>query len=115
MINKNAWDKLPEEYQVAIETAAKTCCGEQLARYTWNDITTANKMLTEDGVIVTALNEDDWQTIRETCRQVYEEEAAVNENFNKVYSSMMEYRDISATYRDMLGDYSWGFNYDDAN
>ena len=115
MINKNAWDKLPEEYQVAIETAAKTCCGEQLARYTWNDITTANKMLTEDGVIVTALNEDDWQTIRETCRQVYEEEAAVNENFNKVYSSMMEYRDISATYRDMLGDYSWGFNCYDAN
>ena len=115
MINKNAWDKLPEEYQVAIETAAKTCCGEQLARYTWNDITTANKMLTEDGVIVTALNEDDWQTIRETCRQVYEEEAAVNENFNKVYSSMMEYRDISATYRDILCYYSCGFNYDDAN
>ena len=115
MVNMDAWNALPEQYQTAFEMAARLCCGEQLARYYHNDMVVTNQMIDEQGITVTHLNDEDWQTIRETCRQVYEEEAAVNENFNKVYSSMMEYRDISATYRDMLGDYSWGFNYDDAN
>ena len=71
-------------------------------------------MLEEDGCIVTKMNQDDWNTIRETCRQVYEEEAAKNENFNTVYSSMQDYREHADTYRAMLGDYGWGFNYDES-
>ncbi len=76
--------------------------------------TFSKKMLEEDGCIVTKMNQDDWNTIRETCRQVYEEEAAKNENFNMVYSSMQDYREHADTYRAMLGDYGWGFNYDES-
>lgn len=113
MINKDAWDALPEEYQLAIQTAAETCAGEQLARYLWMDFESTEKMLKEDGCIVTELNSEDWQTIRDTCREVYEEEAAANPNFDMVYSSMKSYREKADTYRDMLKDYSFGFNYDD--
>ena len=113
MINKDAWDALPEEYQLAIQTAAETCTGEQLSRYLWMDFESTEKMLKEDGCIVTELNSEDWQTIRDTCREVYEEEAAANPNFDMVYSSMKAYREKADTYRDMLKDYSFGFNYDD--
>ena len=68
------------------------------------DSDSTKKMLEEDGCVVTKMNQDDWNTIRETCRQVYEEEAAKNENFNMVYSSMQDYREHADTYRAMLGD-----------
>lgn len=114
MINKDAWNKLPEEYQNAIQMAAEICTSEQLSRYLWMDFDSTKKMLEEDGCVVTKMNQDDWNTIRETCRQVYEEEAAKNENFNMVYSSMQDYREHADTYRAMLGDYGWGFNYDES-
>lgn len=111
MINKDAWNELPPEYQQAIQTAAETCTGEQLARYLWKDFESVDKMLNDAGVTVTHLNPEDWQTIRETCKRIYEEESAENPNFDMVYSSMMEYRTHADTYREMLGDYGWGFNY----
>ena len=114
MINKDAWNQLPEEYQNAIQMAAEICTSEQLSRYLWMDFESTKKMLEEDGCIVTEMNQDDWNTIRNTCREVYEEEAAQNENFNMVYSSMKDYREKADTYRAMLGDYGWGFNYDDS-
>ena len=30
------------------------------------------------------------------------------------YSSMQDYREHADTYRAMLGDYGWGFNYDES-
>lgn len=112
MINQDAWDSLPEEYQLAIETAAAACTGEQLSRYLWMDFQSTEQMLEEDGCIVTEMNSEDWQTIRETCLMVYERLCSENENFDKVYTSMMDYRDTADTYREMLKDYSWGFSYD---
>lgn len=113
MINKDAWKALPKTYQQAIKTAAETCTGEKLTSYLWNDFKSTEKMLKKDGRIVTHLNKTDWQTIRKTCREVYASEAKSNKNFNTVYSSMLEYRKKADTYRAMLGDYRWGFNYSD--
>lgn len=113
MINKDAWNELPEEYQQAITTAAQTCCGEQLARYIWNDMTVTNQMLEKDGVTITGLPEEDMALIRKTCREVYEEEASTNANFKAVYDSMNEYRETAQAYRNWAGDYGFGFNYAD--
>lgn len=113
MINMDAWNALPEEYQQVIQLAASACCGEQIARYSWNDMTVTNQMVEKDGVTITTLPEEDMQLIRETCQQVYAEEAASNENFNKIYTSMQEYRDTAEAYRDWTGDYGFGFNYDE--
>lgn len=113
MINLEAWNKLPQPYQEAVQMAAQICTAEQLSRYLWMDFESTEKMLEEDGCIVTEMNREDWKVIRDTCRGVYEEEAANNKNFNMVYSSMNEYREHADTYRVMLGDYGWGFNYDD--
>jgi TRAP-type mannitol/chloroaromatic compound transport system substrate-binding protein len=115
MINLDAWNALPEEYQQAIQIAAETCTGEKLTSYLWNDFAAVDKMLNQDGCIVTHLNAEDKETIRKTCREVYQAESASNKNFDTVYSSMMAYREKADTYRAMLGDYGWGFNYSDEN
>ncbi len=110
MVNMDAWNELPEAYQTAFETAARLCCGEELARYYYNDMVVTNQMINEDGVTVTHLSDEDFQTIREACLQTYAEECEINENFKKVYDSMMAYRDTATLYREWTGDYSFGYN-----
>ena len=110
MVNMDAWNSLPEEYQTAFEMAARLCCGEQLARYYHNDMVVTNQMIDEQGITVTHLNDEDWQIIRDTCKQTYLEECEINPNFKMVYDSMQAYRADAANYRDWTGDYGFGFN-----
>ncbi len=109
MINSDAWNELPEQYQLAIETAAKLTRGEMLARYMWNDCNIAVQMIEEDGVTVTVLDDESLETIGETVKTVYAEEAAKNPNFKMVLDSMNEYRASVDQYRGMLGSYAFGF------
>ena len=110
MVNMDAWNALPEQYQTAFEMAARLCCGEQLARYYHNDMVVTNQMIDEQGITVTHLNDEDWQTIRETCKETYLEECEINPNFKMVYDSMQAYRESANNYRDWTADYGFGFN-----
>ena len=107
---KQAWESLPEAYQVAFESAARLCCGEQLSRYIYNDMTVTNQMIEDQGVTVTSLSDEDMQLIRETCIETYKEECEINPNFKMVYESMQAYRETANNYRDWTGDYGFGFN-----
>ena len=49
-----------------------------MARYYHNDMVVTNQMIDEQGIEVTHLNDADWQTIRETCKETYEEECGVH-------------------------------------
>ena len=115
MINMDAWNELPEAYQEAIRLAASTCTGEQLGRYTYNDMVTTNKMLQEGQVTIHHLSEEDQAIIRRTCKEVYDEECQANENFKVIYDSMMAYRQTASAYKEWVGDYGFGFNYEDAD
>ena len=110
MVNMDAWNFLPEEYQTAFEMAARLCCGEQLARYYHNDMVVTNQMIDEQGITVTHLNDEDWQIIRDTCKQTYLEECDINPNYKMVYDSMQAYRESATNYRDWTADYGFGFN-----
>lgn len=59
-----------------------------------------------------------WPAIHEATREAYKEECEVNPNFAKVYNSMMDYKEFSSAYREMLEgtdyNYGWGFDYDAA-
>ncbi len=63
MVNKQAWESLPEAYQVAFESAARLCCGEQLSRYIYNDMTVTNQMIEDQGVTVTSLSDEDMNSL----------------------------------------------------
>ena len=60
---------------MAFESAARLCCGEQLSRYIYNDMTVTNQMIEDQGVTVTSLSDEDMQLIRETCIETYKEES----------------------------------------
>lgn len=115
MINMDAWNALPAEYQEAVAMAAELTVAESFHKYHWNNAATTNKMLQEQGVTITKMNDKDYQTIRDTALKVYEAEAAANENFKYVWDSMEAYRNTMNVYRDWLGDYSFGYNRPDAD
>jgi TRAP-type mannitol/chloroaromatic compound transport system substrate-binding protein len=111
IINKAAWEALPEAYQQAIITASAACRGEGLARYTWLDSVAASRMIDEEGVTVTYMNEADLKTIKDTAKEVYEAEAAANPNFKMIYDSMLEYCKVVDPYREMLNNVGYGYGF----
>ena len=77
----------------------------------WLDCNAANKMMEEEGVTVTYMNDEDLATIKKTAVEVYEEEAANNPNFKMVYDSMKEYCKVVDPYRGMLNNVGYGFGF----
>ena len=67
---------------------------------------------------VVILDDETMAAIHEATREAYAEECEINPNFAKVYNSMMDYKEFSSAYREMLEgtdyNYGWGFDYDAA-
>ena len=118
IINIDAWNALPAEYQEAIEMAAQYTLGQRLGQYHYNDFVYANQQLADPEIQVMRLDDETMAAIHEATREAYKEECEVNPNFAKVYNSMMDYKEFSSAYREMLEgtdyNYGWGFDYDAA-
>mgnify|MGYP004456812349 FL=1 len=109
MINKDAYDKLPQEYKDAIALAASITRAEKMAEYMWNDSKIATKMVEQDGVTVTQMDDDSLNTILAEYNKVLEDEASKNPNISYILDSMAAYREIVDPYRGQLGRYGFGF------
>ena len=112
LVNLDAWNALAAEDQSMLMYAAKLCAAEMLAAKTWEDAEVSAKMIQEEGVIVTTLSEEDMATLRQYVLEAYDQCCEENPDFAKVYESMCNYRETMDTYRTVLGDYGFGFNYD---
>lgn len=112
MVNMDAWNSLPEEYQIAFETAARLCTAESMARYAWQDFNATNKML-ETGVKICKYPEEDLKMIREYVQEATEVMCEENPDYKHVYDSMMAYRRMADPYKEILGDYGWGYTFDE--
>lgn len=109
MINKDAWDQLPTEYQDAIAQAASIARAEKMAEYMWNDAKMYTQMTTQDGVTITHLDDQSFNTIIETYERVLAEEAAANADIQYILDSQAAYRQVVDPYRAELGNYGFGF------
>ncbi len=109
MINKDAWDKLPTEYQEAIALAASITRAEKMAEYMWNDAKMYTQMTQQDGVTITHLDDASYNTIIETYERVLAEEAAANPDIKYILDSQAAYRAVVDDYRAELGNYGFGF------
>lgn len=109
MINKDAWNALPEEYQEAVEMAAYMTQAEKMAEYFWNDAATATKMIEQEGVTVTSMDDESMEKVLAAYREVLAEEAKANPDVEMIMNSMAAYREKVDMYRGMLGKYGFGF------
>lgn len=109
MINKDAWDELPAEYQEAVALAASITRAEKMGEYMWNDSQVATKMVKEDGVTITQLDDESLATILDAYQKALAEEAAANPSITYILDSMAAYREVVDFYRGTIGSYGFGF------
>jgi len=110
MINKDAWDTLPEDLQKIIEKASKVTMTVNSAEYAYKDAQAAQKMVNEYGITTTRLSEADMQKLTDMTNAIVEKLASENPDFKKVLDSQLKYLEMYAPYRDLQGEWGFGNN-----
>jgi TRAP-type mannitol/chloroaromatic compound transport system substrate-binding protein len=92
IVNLQAWEALPPEYQAVLEAAAAESNIHMLAKYDAGN-TAAMKRLLASGVQLHAYPNEVLQAAYREAGKYYEETAASNPKFRKVYESWVKFRD----------------------
>ncbi len=92
-INLNEWNKLPPQYQAAIETAAYESNATMLARYDALNSEALPRLL-ESGTQVRAYSPEILQAAQQASFALYDEFAAKNADFKAVYEPWKQFRSL---------------------
>lgn len=114
MVNKAAYEALPEAYQQALYDAAKLSMADKQAAYVWRDAEATGKIL-DAGVKTTTLPEEDMNKIYEAFVEATKECCAESENYAHVWDSMMKYRETMNDWREAQVDWDFGINFDESS
>ena len=90
-VNTKAWDSLPKEYQAAFEAAAAEANLDMMAEYDFKN-PSALKRLVGSGVKLHAYPVDLMKKAQDAAFDLYEEEAAKNPAFKKLYEPWKKFR-----------------------
>ena len=91
-VNKAQWDKLPKEYQAAFDVAAYAVNADMMAEYDAKN-PTALKRLIANGAKLHSFPNDFMKAAQEAAFALYDDEAAKNPAFKKIYLSWLKFRD----------------------
>jgi len=112
MINKDAWNKLPNDLQELIKYAAMACYNWSTAYFEYGNIGATKEML-DKGIKITRLSDEDLDKIQKIANMVLVEESKKNALFKKVAQSQVKFlRDISQ-WRSISSPFSYGRNITD--
>ena len=114
MVNKAAYDALPEAYQQALYDAAKISMAEKQAAYVWRDAQATVDIL-KAGVETTTLPEEDMDQIYAAFVEATKECCAESENYAHVWESMMNYRATMNDWREAQVDWDFGINFEEGD
>ncbi len=92
-INGKAWAELPDSLKVIVDMAARKTGTLFFAESVAMDATAIDKYI-DYGTIVETLPKDIEETILSTAKEYYEEQAAKDPFYAKVYQSLQAFRDV---------------------
>ena len=98
LINKEAWESLPEHLQVIIETAAKAVNQDTLDEYTARNNRALRELIDVHGVELRKLPNDVIAEFKVIANEIMEENAANDPSVNKVYQSYKNFHDEVSAY-----------------
>ncbi|HLR67211.1 MAG TPA: TRAP transporter substrate-binding protein DctP [Virgibacillus sp.] len=110
MINKEAFESLPENLQLIVKSAAKTTMLETAFDEMYNDSIENEKMVDSGEITHTEYSEEDLSKVEEIIMDVQNELAEEDEDFKEVLESQADFMKSFEEYRDILGDYGFGTN-----
>jgi TRAP-type mannitol/chloroaromatic compound transport system substrate-binding protein len=90
-VNIKEWDKLPKEYQAAIEVSAYEANLDMMAKYDFKNLD-ALERLVKNGVKLHAFSNDMMKAAQKASYELYEEESAKNPSWKKIYEPWRKFR-----------------------
>ncbi|MBO9480442.1 TRAP transporter substrate-binding protein [Salinisphaera sp. G21_0] len=97
-INLDAWNKLPEDLQAIVKTAARAANQDMIDEYTARNNAALQQLVNEHGVTVKRLPDDVLAELKKVADEVTEEVAASSDVAGRVYQSFSEFREQSKAY-----------------
>jgi TRAP-type mannitol/chloroaromatic compound transport system substrate-binding protein len=104
IINKQAWDSLPEDLQAMVEVATRAINDDMLSEFTARNNTALRTLIDEHGVELRKLPADVIAELKQAAAEVVAEAAQENELSQRIYDSYMgfltdvrAYHEISET------------------
>lgn len=98
IINREAWEGLPEDLKVMVETTAAAINGEVLAEFTARNATALETLVNEHGVKLRRLPDDVLDRLESASRAVVKESAQGNELAKRIYDSYTTFLDDVRAY-----------------
>ena len=92
LVGTPAWESLPKEYQAILESACAEAYAWMVAKYDALN-TLALKRLIANGVQLSAFSDQVMAAFYKTSREVYDEIAAKNPRFKKIYDPWNKFRE----------------------
>ncbi|MFM8500803.1 MAG: TRAP transporter substrate-binding protein, partial [Fluviibacter sp.] len=93
LINKKEWDKLPKNYQAALEAAAAETNVRMLAEYDAKNPAALSRLI-KSGAKVNAFSNEILEAAYKATNEVLEETAAKNPDFKKIYEPYRNFRNL---------------------
>ena len=104
LINKDAWNSLPNHLQVIIETASKAVNQDILDEYTARNNKALRELVDVHGVELRRLPDDVITEFKIIANDILEENAAEDETVNKVYQSYLKFKNEVSEYHKVSED-----------
>lgn len=101
IVNKSAYQSLPEDLQAVVEAAARTVNQDMLDEYTARNNSALVELVEKHNVDVRAFPKDVIESLRSISEEMYTEMAAKDELFEKVYASYKLYLDGAKNYHEI--------------
>jgi TRAP-type mannitol/chloroaromatic compound transport system substrate-binding protein len=99
IINKTAFESLPKDLQAIVTYAARAMSQDMLDSYTANNSRALKELVEKQGVQIRKLPDEVLKRFYEISQQVYEQQAAKDPQFKKVYTSYKSFMDDAADYQ----------------
>lgn len=99
MVNKTAYESLPEDLQAIITYAARAMNMDMYDSFTVNNRRAFNELIDNQGVQLKRLPDEVLERFYTISQEVYEKQAAADPMFKKVYESYKAFLEDSADYQ----------------
>lgn len=110
IVNKDAWESLPDDYKEIVRKASQITMTLNSATYAYKDAQSTEAMINDYGIEVTSLDDEEIEHIGSITKEIINNLAEENPDFEKVLESQMSYLEMYAQYRDLQGDWGFGNN-----
>lgn len=111
LINKDAWEELPDDLKAIVESAAKASLLTRLSENNAADAK-ATKTMLEYGVQMTRLSEEEIAIIESEKNKILEDLASKNPDYARVLQNQIDFLKDMSAYRDQLEPWGFGRNWE---